>query len=89
MAHFSITERTEPGVLYPMKISFRNEGRKKMKGKLKHSQNKENLRIHHSRHNCLVAKGMAKRSFLHNEMTEGGNLGTSERTNQGKSKNYV
>lgn len=27
--HFSIAERTEPGVLYPMKISFRNEGKKK------------------------------------------------------------
>ena len=29
VAHFSIAERTEPGVLYPMKISFRNEGKKK------------------------------------------------------------
>lgn len=28
---FSIAERTEPGVLYPMKISFRNEGKKKKK----------------------------------------------------------
>ena len=57
-----------------------------MKRKLKHSQNKENLRIRHSRPNWLGAEGMAKRSFLHNEMTRGGHLRTSERTNQGKSK---
>lgn len=51
-----------------------------MKGKLKHSQNKENLRIRHSRPNWLGAEGVAKRSFLHNEMTGGGgNLGSSER----------